>query len=320
MSTVWQFVAKFASIIVCTLHCFDRVLFKAHLPMAAPRELERFVDYVLRIRRSHFIKTVAPQWSELLVQHAQKAAAKAGRTYLYRTGSFKKDQWAERLLREQRIEGGLVGVLCTLETCNSFALVPDTKRPRFVSKPRQQRVLYWYFLNRELGLIHVRLQTWAPFTLQVYVNGHDWLAQQLARLKIGFVLKHNAFTQLDEPAKVQRQADRFATLDWAKILGRYAQRVNPLLRPRRELVCYRLRWVVDQAEFATDLVFKSPAALAGLYRKLLEFASLTFTPKDILGFLGRKWNRRFSTAKCRRKSRPTASWARESSIAWRGTG
>ena len=65
------------------------------------------------------------------------------------------------------------------------------------------------------------------------------------------------------------------------------------MRPRRELACYRLRWVVDQAEFATDLVFKSPAALAGLYRKLLEFASLTFTPKDILGFLGRKWDRRF---------------------------
>jgi hypothetical protein len=293
MSTVWQFVTKFASLIICTLHCFDRVLFKAHLPMAAPRELERFVDYVLRIRRSHFIKTVAPQWSDLLVRHAQQAAAKAGRTYLYRTGSFKKDQWAEGLLREQRIEGGLVGVLCTLETCNSFVLVPAPERPRFVSKPRQQRVLYWYFLDRELGLIHVRLQTWAPFTLQVYVNGHDWLAQQLARLKIGFVLKHNAFTQLDEPAKVQRQADRFARLDWAKILGRYAQRVNPLLRPRRELACYRLRWVVDQAEFATDLVFKSPAALAGLYRKLLEFASLTFTPKDILGFLGRKWNRRF---------------------------
>jgi hypothetical protein len=293
MSTVWQFVTKFASLIVCSLHCFDRVLFKAHLPMAAPRELERFVDYVLRVRRSHFIKTVAPQWSDFLVRHAQQAAAKAERTYLYRTGSFKKDQWAEGLLREQRIEGGLVGVLCTLETCNSFVLVPAPERPRFVSKPRLQRVLYWYFLDRELGLIHVRLQTWAPFTLQVYVNGHDWLAQQLARLKIGFVLKHNAFTQFEEPAKVQRQADRFAKLDWAKILGRYAQRVNPLLRPRRELACYRLRWVVDQAEFATDLVFKSPAALAGLYRKLLEFASLTFTPKDILGFLGRKWDRRF---------------------------
>ena len=67
--------------------------------------------------------------------------------------------------------------------------------------------------------------------------------------------------------------------------------MNPLLR--KELHCYKLRWVVDQAEFATDLLFQSPATLTGLYQKLLQFAALTFTPKDILGFLGRKWDRRF---------------------------
>jgi hypothetical protein len=25
----------------------------------------------------------------------------------------------------------------------------------------------------------VRVQTWFPFTLQVYVNGHEWLARQM---------------------------------------------------------------------------------------------------------------------------------------------
>jgi hypothetical protein len=292
MNTVWRFLTKFASLLVGTLHCFDRVIFKGHLPMAAPAELERLVDWVLKVRRCHFLNDVAPQWSEGLVEHAKQFAAKAGRTYLYRTGSFKKEPWAEQLIREQRIEAGLVGILCTQETCNSFTLVPGEQRPRFVSKPRQQRVLYYYFLDPQLGLIHVRLQTWAPFTLQVYANGHDWLAQQLVRLGLGFVQKHNAFTQIDDFAKAQRQADRFAQLDWPKILNRYAHQVNPLLR--KELARYRVRWVVDQAEFATDLLFQNPAALTGLYQKLLQFATVTFTPKDILGFLGRKWDRRFN--------------------------
>ena len=291
MSPVWRFLTKFASLIICTLHCFDRVIFKGHLALASPRELERFVDYVLKVRRSHFFKVLAPRYADRLVDHAQRFARKAGRIYLYRTGSFRKDHWAEQLIREHRIESGLVGILCTLETCNSFQLVPGEKRPRVISRPRQQRVLYYYFLDSQLGLIHVRIQTWAPFTLQVYVNGHDWLAQQMARLGLGFVQQHNAFTQLDEPAKAQRQADRFARLDWAKLLNRYALKVNPLLR--EDLACYRIRWVVDQAEFATDLLFQNPAALTGLYQKLLQFATVTFTPKDILGFLGRKWDRRF---------------------------
>ena len=100
MSTVLRFVTKFASVIVSTLHCFDRVIFKGHLAMAAPSELERFVDYMLKVRRCHFMNVLAPKYSQGLVEHAQRFARKAGRTYLYRTGSFHKDQWAEQLLRE----------------------------------------------------------------------------------------------------------------------------------------------------------------------------------------------------------------------------
>jgi signal transduction histidine kinase len=70
MTTVWRFLTKFASLIVCTLHCFDRVIFKGHLAMAAPSELERFVDWVLKVRRCHFMNDLAPQWSERLVDHA----------------------------------------------------------------------------------------------------------------------------------------------------------------------------------------------------------------------------------------------------------
>ncbi len=93
MKTVWRFLTKFAKLIVCTLHCFDRVLFKGHLSLAAPRELEYFVDCVLKVRRSYFMKTMAPHFSDRLVEHALGWARKAGRTYQYRTGQFRKDEW-----------------------------------------------------------------------------------------------------------------------------------------------------------------------------------------------------------------------------------
>ena len=291
MKTLSRFITKFTSLIVAVLSCFDRVIFKGHLALAAPCELERFVDCALKMRRTDFMKTVAPQYSNRLVEHAQNQAQKAGRTYEYRTGDFRKDQWAQKLIRDQGIVEGLVGILCTLETCPSFALIPGPERPRFVSRPRQQRVLYYYFLDPQFGLIHIRLQTWLPFTVQVYVNGHEWLAQQMARKKLGFVQQHNAFTQLDDPVQAQHLADHFARLNWPKILNRWARQVNPLLRDL--LPGYPVHWVVDQAEYATDLLFKSRAALAGLYRTLLDYAVRTFTPKDILSFLGRKWDRRF---------------------------
>ena len=85
---------------VCTLHCFDRVIFKGHLALSAPKEFECFVDYILKVRRSHFMNVLAPRFSDQLVEHTKSLAAAAQRTYLFRCGPFRKDQRAEQLLRE----------------------------------------------------------------------------------------------------------------------------------------------------------------------------------------------------------------------------
>ena len=172
-----------------------------------------------------------------------------------------------------------------MECCPSFRLVSGKDRPRLVNARRQQRVLYFYFLDPELGLIHIRLTTWFPFTVQVYVNGHSWLAQQMLKRRLGFNLQDNAFTALDDPQAAQKLADSFADLNWPKILNRLVRQVNPLMSERwfRGLSYY---WVVDQAEYATDLIFTSREALAGLYPRLLDHAAVNFSAKDILSFLG----------------------------------
>ena len=51
----------------------------------------------------------------------------------------------------------------------------------------------------ELGLIHIRLTTWFPFNIQIYVNGHSWLAHQMLQQRRGFSQQDNTFTALDDP-------------------------------------------------------------------------------------------------------------------------
>src|SRR5262249_57426375 len=99
-------------------------------------------------------------------------------------------------------------------------------RPRLVFTWRPQRVLDFYFLDPQFGLRQVRVQTWFPFTTQVYLNGHDWLARQLHDAGLGFVQRDHAFTQLDNPSQAQSLADRLPRLDWVGILDRRAQEVN----------------------------------------------------------------------------------------------
>src|SRR6516162_3642295 len=86
MNVVCSFVAKFSSLVVWVLSCFDRVIFKGHLPISRPREFEKFVDYRLKMRRCDFLKTTAPQWSKRIVTYAKDYAEQQGRLFDYRQG------------------------------------------------------------------------------------------------------------------------------------------------------------------------------------------------------------------------------------------
>ena len=292
MKALSRFAAKFTSLIVAVLSCFDRALFKGHLPISNGPALEGFGDHVLKIRRCDFM-AFAEQQSEALVDGARRAAEEAGVEYRFLKGAHRKDKLVDAILRQRSdLVEGLVAVFCCMECCPSFKLVYGQGRPRLVSARRQQRVLYFYSLDPQLGLIHIRLTTWFPFTIQVYVNGHSWLAREMLARRTGFNLQDNAFTALDDPDAAQELADSFTDLNWKKILDRLARRVNPLMFERwfRGLRYY---WVVDQAEYATDLIFTGREALAGLYPRLLDHAAVNFSANDILGFLGRRFHPRF---------------------------
>src|SRR5262245_16168328 len=122
MKTLSRFVTKFTSLIVAVLSCFDRVIFKGHLPISNDAALEAFVDHVLKIRRKDFM-AFAQEKSQTLVDHAKRLAQQAGAEFRFLQGSHRKDKLVDDLLRKRPISEGLVCVLCCMECCGSFKLI-----------------------------------------------------------------------------------------------------------------------------------------------------------------------------------------------------
>src|SRR5207244_684318 len=97
-------------------------------------------------------------------------------------------------------------------------------------------------------------------------------------------------------------ADQFPTKPWRRFLDAFAKRVNPLLKTVLKGACYY--WVTDQAEYATDLLFKDRESLRSLYQRLLRHATLAFSAEDVLGFLGKKLAPQFQgevTTDCKKR-------------------
>jgi hypothetical protein len=127
--------------------------------------------------------------------------------------------------------------------------------------------------------------------VQVYVNGHEWLARKLQGEKIAFRKVDNAFVELGDLERAQKCARGFWRRDWPKLLDCLAERVNPLLEDWLKGQNYY--WVLDQVEFSTDVLFTDKSALATLRGRLYEHATLCFGAEQVMTFLGRKYRGTF---------------------------
>lgn len=285
-----SFVAKHADKITGVLSCFDRVILRGYLPFCHAMALEGFLNHHNILLKN--FKTFAPQQAERLKAHAQAFAQQAGRPYQYLAKRTRKEELARRIAQADGVSAGLIAVFATLETCRSFRVAYGHGRPYLKSDFRRCLVVYYYFLHPEFGFSHLKIETWFPFTMQVYVNGHEWLARQLDKKSIPYQRLDNAFVALPQAEAAQRLAEQFCRLKWPRLLSRWAQQINPLFADLLKGLSYY--WVVDQAEFASDILFHDRAALHQLYPRLLQHATLCFSAEDVLTFLGRKLSAAFA--------------------------
>jgi hypothetical protein len=279
-----DFIQRHQTKIKGVLSCFDRMLFRGYLPLQYGQGMAGF----LKERRIPFgkLKPFLLDTSAALKAHAQEMAEKRGRPYRYLEASLPMEQEARAMAEKEAIEEGLVCIFARQEPCRTFSF-SFRQDPLFVHSVRNRCLhLYYYFMDKEFGLIHLKIQTWFPLTMQVYVNGQEWLARKLSAHGIGFTKLDNVLVEVEDFERAQAFADRLPSLPWPRILDRWTRQINPLMKPL--LRGYQYYWVAAQIEYATDVVFKSRSALAELYPRLLSHGMLCCGAKEVMSFLGRK--------------------------------
>jgi hypothetical protein len=215
------------------------------------------------------------------------------------SSTLRKEDLARGIAERKGITQGLVCVLTAVEPCLTFEVGPNRQTKHLELRSKQGKCLhqYFYLIDPQWGWLNVRLQTWFPFTVQVVINGREWLARELIRRGIAFERRDNCFVDIADVREAQRLMDRQLKTNWAAQLDRLLHRVHPshatLFAPD-ELNYY---WSADETEWATDVMFRSPQALAELYPRLVRHALTGFGSGEVLRFLGKRpWVQKFRTA------------------------
>ena len=99
-----------------------------------------------------------------------------------------------------------------------------------------------------------------------------------------FTPADNAFLRIDDWERAQALADTLSPDHLHRILDHYAQQCCPVL----DVPAQSYHWSFMQVEYATDLVFRTPAILKPLYEQLSRQAILTVKAEHVATFLGHK--------------------------------
>jgi hypothetical protein len=277
------------------LTMFDRVLFQGHLTRLYPPGNFSWFLHTQEVRLKDY-GTYAQQVTTALKDYVQAWAAEQGRPYRYLAASYTaaqgtaKEDIAREIAAQDGISAGLICVLGSLELNTVFS-VRGNRTTHELEVRREARKclhLYFYYLDAEFGFMHIRLQTWFPFEIQIYLNGREWLARQLEAQGISYTRYDNSLLHVADVAAAQTLSDNFAHREWARVLQAFARRVNPFLATLAAGGYDEYYWSTQQCEIATDVMFPERATLSAYVPEVYQQALLTFGATDIMQFLGRK--------------------------------
>ena len=169
-------------------------------------------------------------------------------------------------------------VLTAVEPCHTFTVGGNRALQKLVLRAHNGKCLhqYFYLIDDELGWLNVRLQTWFPFTVNVVINGREWLSRRLIERGIGFERRDNCFTALDDVEAAQHELDLQLKTPWARTLDRLLDAIHPSRKTMFGDEQLDYDWSADETEWATDVMFTSAKELAAVYPRLLRQAITTF--------------------------------------------
>lgn len=287
-----NFIAKLGDCVRGVLSGFDRLMFRGILRCVMDSRGMAGHLWGARVKMTDF-KQYAQQCSLLVKEASLRHAQQAGREVRYLPGNADaKKEVALQIAARDHVGEGLICVLSAVEPCVSFHVRRhrQTKTIELERASRKCLHLYHYFNHARFGLMHVRLQTWFPFTLQVCLNGHEWLSRQLTQAGIPFVRRDNCISEVDDIAAAQKLYDEQLTVAWPELLRELTAVVHPAHDqifahcPRESREYY---WSVAESEWASDILFRDPAAVLPLTERLVRHSLLAHGPGDVLRFMGR---------------------------------
>jgi hypothetical protein len=128
----------------------------------------------------------------------------------------------------------------------------------FEKKDRRVTVFYFYLWDAGFGPAFIKVCTYCPWPVKIWVNGHEWAKQQARKIGLGFTELSNGFAATDDPALLQRICDALQPGTIEVFFQRWMSRLPLPLGAADQQAGYWWECSMAQVEVSRTIVFTAP--------------------------------------------------------------
>lgn len=272
---------------------FDRMIINGYLLNLC--NYRQFLYYLIKndVKLVDFNK-FAIQETDSLCNHIDNYIKNNNVEVKHFSGSnFNKDELARNDFEKCPDKIGLISGFSVVEVCNTTTVKPnkDTKKLEVTTRSTKCKHYYLYYNDAEFGWMFLKIQTWFPYNVQIYINGREYCSKIFDKNNIKYEMYNNSFSYIEDFEKAQKLADDILNKKISDSFDGLIKQINNHLPKIEGIFSHSYYWCIDQCEFATDINFKSRNDLSLFYKTLVETTYFTFSSEDIYSFFGRNISR-----------------------------
>jgi hypothetical protein len=139
----------------------------------------------------------------------------------------------------------------------------------FVKADRRVTVYYFYLWDDDFGPGFIKIATYFPYPMKVWLNGHEYAKRQCAKAGIGFTALSNGFASCADPAALQAICDGLGPNQIQAFADRWRSVLPLPLSPADEAAGFWWELSMRQIEISRTIVFDAPRRARALAEALI---------------------------------------------------
>jgi hypothetical protein len=140
----------------------------------------------------------------------------------------------------------------------------------FEKADRRVSCFYFYVWDAEFGPGFVKICSYFPYPIKVWVNGHEWAKRQAAKQGVGFAELANGFATTDDPERLQAICDALGPTQIQAFFDRWMARIPTPLNEHDRAAGYWWELSMRQIEVSRTLVLDAPRHARAFFEALVQ--------------------------------------------------